>query len=204
MGVRMADLAKYMRIYDPSPADESVTKRKAAAKEVATQLRKTAGTAELVKLGASVARSFVSGSVPDPLGTAVAESIQKHAPSFIREERELEVVVIAAAGVFEVLEGRDTTSNVSRNDIIAAALWSALADQAPLAEPKIEQLRQDLLQFARDWCVRRAEDSRARVAIAEIPAAAEDDLAQVAKSLAEIGRAVQQECRDRSRMPSSA
>lgn len=93
----MADLAKYMRIYDPSPADESVTKRKAAAKEVAAQLRKTAGAAELVKLGASIARSFISGSVPEPLGAAVAEAIQKNAPSFIREERELEVMVIAAA-----------------------------------------------------------------------------------------------------------
>lgn len=188
----MADLAKYMRIYDPSPADENVTKRKAAAKEVATQLRKAAGTAELVKLGASIARSFVSGSVPDPLGAAVAEAIQKHAPSFIREERELEVMVIAAASVFEVLEGRDTTSNVSRNDILAAALWSALGDQVALAEPKIEKLRQDLLEFAREWCLRRAEDSRGRRSFAEIPAAAEDDLGQVAKSLAAATTAIQE------------
>lgn len=191
MGVRMADLAKYMRIYDPSPADESVTKRKAAAKEVATQLRKTAGTANLVKLGASIARSFVSGSVPDPLGASVAEAIKKHAPSFIREERELEVVVIAAAGVFEVLEGRDTTATVSRNDILAAALWSALAGQAALAEPKIEQLRQDVLESARDWCLRRAEDSRERRVFADIPAAGEDDLGQVAKALAAATIAIQ-------------
>jgi hypothetical protein len=187
----MADVAKYMRIYDPSPTDESVTKRKAAAKEVATQLRKTAGTTDLVKLGASIARSFVSGSVPDPLGASVAEAIKKQSPSFIREERELEVVVIAAAGVFEVLEGRDTTATVSRNDILAGALWSALAGQAALAEPKIEQLRKDVLEFARDWCLRRAEDSRERRAFADIPAAAEDDLVQVAKALSAATIAIQ-------------
>jgi len=53
----MADLAKYVRIYDPSPQDDTVNKREAAIKDAVAQLRKITTVTELVGLGAAIAEA---------------------------------------------------------------------------------------------------------------------------------------------------
>lgn len=180
----MADLAKYVRIYDPSPEDDTVNKRQAAIKDAVVQLRKTADAPSLVKLGSAVAEAFATGVTPDPIGSVVATAIKKHASAFVREERELEVAVITAVAAMELLEGPDTGNIISRNDIVAATLWSALAYQSPSSDAKLEQLRQDLLAMASDRCLKRAEAGRKRTAAPkEIPAAPDADVAQMSKSL---------------------
>lgn len=181
----MADLAKYVRIYDPSPLDDTVTKRQLAIKDVVGQLNKTRNVSELVNLGASMAAAFSTGSAPDPLGEIVGSAIKKHASAFVPEERELEVTVIAAVAMITVLAGPETANNVVAKDIIAASLWSALSYQVPVEDPKLEQLRDDLLNGARERCLQRAEASRKRsIPPKEIPSAPDGDITQIGKSLA--------------------
>lgn len=166
----MVDLAKYIRIYDVAPDDDTVTKREAAIKDAAAALRKSnTTTPALVALGAAAAKSFEGGITPDPLGPVVANAIKSKASSFVSEGRELEIAVIAAITVMEMLEGPDTGNNVSIKDILAATLWSALAFQQRVENPKHEQLRQDLLTIARDRSTNRAETSRKRTVFKEVP-----------------------------------
>lgn len=165
----MADLAKYIRIYDAAPDDDMVTKREAAIKDAVVALRKAnTTTTALVALSDAAAKSF-GGETPDLLGTVVANAIKSKASSFVAEGRDLEIAVISAIAILEMLEGPDTASNVSIKDILAAAIWSALAFQNPIESPKHEQLRQDLLTTARDRCTHRAEISRKRVTYKEVP-----------------------------------
>lgn len=187
----MADLAKYIRIYDAAPDDDTVTKREAAIKDAVTSLRKSnTSTIALVALGAAAARSFGGGTTPDPLGTVVTTAIKSKASSFIDEGRELEIAVISAIAVMEMLDGPDVGNNVSIKDILAATLWSALAFQQPIENPKHEQLRQDLLTAARDRSTSRAELSRKRTTYKEVPEFTDDDGDGWKKTLASARTAI--------------
>lgn len=179
----MADLAKHMRIYDASPDDDLVSKREAAIKDAIAAFRKTTHANLLVSLAAATATSFATGSAPDPLGSTVATAIKNKAPSFVRDERELEVAVVGAISILELLEAADTNNTVTVKDILTATLWSALSFQNPIEDAKHEQLRQELLGVARDRTLRRAEISRKRAVPKEVPEFTEGDASQVAKSL---------------------
>lgn len=179
----MADLAKYVRIYDAAPDDDLVAKREQAVKDAATALRKATTTPVLVALGSAASLSFTNPVTPDPLGTTVANAIKSKAPSFIREERELEVSVLAAVAMMGLLEGPESQSSVTVKDIIGATLWSALSFQNPIGNAKHEQLRQDILGIAHKRSLSRAEASRKRRVSKESPDFAEGDPAQVAKTL---------------------
>lgn len=179
----MADLAKYVRIYDAAPGDDLVAKREQAVKDAVTALRKLTTTAVLVELGSAASLSFTNPATPDPLGAKVANAIKSKAPSFIREERELEVSVLAAVAMIDFLEGPENQSSLTVKDFIGAALWSALSFQAPIGNAKHEQLRQDLLGIAQTRSLLRAEASRKRTVPKESPDFAEGEPAQVAKTL---------------------
>ena len=88
----MADLATYIRIYDADPDDDLVGKREAAIKDTITALRKTTTAPSLIEMASAAARSFSEDTTPDPLGATVATAIKAKAPSFVREEREMEVL----------------------------------------------------------------------------------------------------------------
>ncbi len=187
----MADLAKYVRIYDPSPQDDTVNKREAAIKDAVAQLRKITTVTELVGLGAAIAEAFSKGACPDPLGSTVASAIKKHASAFVREERELEVAVVSVVAIMELLEGPESANYATTKDFIAATLWSALAFQKPIKDTKFEELRQELLSIVSDRCLNRASTSRKRSnPPKEIPTAPEGDVSQLGKSFAVATQAV--------------
>jgi hypothetical protein len=56
---------------------------------------------------------------------------------------------------------------LSRADILAIGLWSALSFQSPRTEAKIESLRSELLDAGRDLALRSAESSRKRAAVSD-------------------------------------
>ncbi len=179
----MADLATYIRIYDAAPDDDMVGKRETAIKDAITALKKTTTAPGLIELASAAARSFSDDTTPDPLGSAVATAIKVKAPSFVREEREMEVSVISALTVAGMLDVAETASIVTIKDIIAATLWSALSFQKPVENVKHEQLRQEILVAARDRVLNRGEVSRKRTAPREVPEFADGDTAQITKSL---------------------
>jgi hypothetical protein len=54
---------------------------------------------------------------------------------------------------------------LSISDVLSFGLWSALSFQKPRTEPKIEQLRDELLQAAQAHCLAVASDSRQRIKV---------------------------------------
>lgn len=179
----MADLATYIRIYDADPGDEMVAKRETAIKDAIAALKKTTSADGLIGLATAAARSFSEAATPDPLGATVAAAIKSKAPSFVREERELEVSVISAMTISEMLAGPETASMVTIKDVLAATLWSALSFQPASKNVKHEQLRQELLVSARNRALSRGEVSRKRTSPREVPEFADGNVAETAKSL---------------------
>ncbi|MVZ97907.1 hypothetical protein EUU23_09330 [Sphingorhabdus sp. IMCC26285] len=179
----MADLATYIRIYDADPDDDLVGKREAAIKDAISALRKTTTAPNLVEMASAAARSFSEDTTPDPLGAIVATAIKAKAPSFVREEREMEVSVISALAVAGMLDIPETASVVTIKDIVAATLWSALSFQTPITNVKHEQLRQEVMVSARDRTLNRGEVSRKRMVPREVPEFAEGEIASVEKSV---------------------
>ena len=53
----------------------------------------------------------------------------------------------------------------SRSDVLALGLWSALSFQKPLGETKMERLRVELLDLARNLALKTAEKSRERLPV---------------------------------------
>lgn len=186
----MADLAKYIRIYDPAPDDDLVAKREQAVNSSVTALRKMSSVPMLIALADATARSFVDAATPDPLGEIVANAIKAKSPSFMRNERELEVSVLSGVAVIELLNGTETINANSIKDIIGAALWSALAFQDPIADGKHEELRQELLGIAQSRSLFRAEVARKRLAPKDVPEFADGDAAELAKSVAAVRNAL--------------
>lgn len=178
----MADLARYIRIYDPSPTDEAVSKRDSAVKEAITQLRKINDVRALVGLGVAAANAFSTGMTPDPLGLIVASAIKKQASAYVREDRELETTVLSGATLVEFFSTADTASTVTAKDILGATLWSALSYQEPVSDPKLEQLRRDLLTIVSERMLLRGETARKRSSPKDVPVS-EADLPQLAKSV---------------------
>ena len=179
----MADLAKYIRIYDVAPDDDLVAKRDAALKDAVAALRKSTKTQALIELGSAAALSFTAPATPDLLGSVIADAIKSKAPSFIREEREHEVSVLAAVAMIDLLQGADNQNTVTTKDIIGSALWSALSFQDPISNVKHEQLRQDILEISQTRSLERAEASRKRTTPKDPPDFVEGDLTQVGKTL---------------------
>ena len=182
----MADLAKYIRIYDPAPSDDLVAKREQAVISSVTALRKMSLVPVLIALADATAKSFVDAATPNPLGEIVANAIKAKSPSFMRDERELEVSVLSGVAVIEFLNGTETENTNTIKDIIGAALWSALAFQNPMADSRHEELRQELREISQSRSLSRAEAARKRLAPKDVPDFAEGDAAQLAKSVAAV------------------
>jgi len=92
-------------------------------------------------------------------------------------ERPTDVGVCAAAAFAAMLEGGLGADGWTSVNVMATALWSALAFQAPLQDSKREALRVEILTAARDRSMEAAEDARKRSEVADFAefSVAEDD-----------------------------
>lgn len=158
----MTDLAKHSRIYDPSPADETISKRQSAIDDCVKKLRRISQPAEIIELASAAAEAFASNKPGTTLEASTVDAIKTHAPAFLEEESQLEVAVLAILSVIAFLETTDTSANTNRKDLLAAAIWSAIGYQQPIEDEKLEALRAELLDRARDRCARRAAVTRDR------------------------------------------
>ena len=103
------DIAKCLRIFEPDPDDDFITKREAAIKDLRTRLVKKRTIDHLMGLGSGVCEVFRdSPSMPDTLATHIEAAIKKQSASFVRDNRDLEMGVCAAAAVVQAVESGRT------------------------------------------------------------------------------------------------
>ena len=79
------DIAKCVRIFEPDPDDDFVTKRKLAMKYLRTQFLKKRTTSALMAIGSGVCEVFrESPSFSDGLATQIEAAIRKQSASFVQ------------------------------------------------------------------------------------------------------------------------
>lgn len=163
----MNDIATHVRIFDPSPSDDTVTKRASAVKDIAARLTKGTQVDVLLQVADDIVACVPDVSnMPEGFATEIAGIINKHSNAYVRDGHELELQVCILLGASQMLGvARPVGGGLSRVDVVAAGLWSGLGFQAPLEEPKLEQLRASVLGRARKWAEEAAEAARKRAPI---------------------------------------
>lgn len=160
----MENFATHMRISGVAVSDSDVESRRAAATSLASSWGKEKTVSTIVSKAADVAHALGGDGTPSPeLGKETQTLIQKKSPSFLYEERPLDVSVCAGMAIVSVLNAKPGTTGWSIPDVYAAALWSALAYQPVLVAERRENLRRQVLTAAASWCTTAAEKSRKRL-----------------------------------------
>lgn len=184
----MVDVAAHVRIFAAVTDDDLVEKRTAAVKDLAGKLVKDTQVTALLKAANDVALA-VDAKAPSPASLAedVQTSVRKTAKAFLAEGAELEVTVCALMAALEALEkAKPGTGVLTRQEVFALGLWSALGFQPPRAEPKLEELRAVTLRAAQSLVLRGGHLSRERKEVRDVSATVPDpaDGATVATAIA--------------------
>lgn len=158
----MKNIALHMRISTLQPTDDEVNSRRDAAATLSTKWGKAKAVVAILERAQSIADALVSDVPPAELAAEVEAAIQDHSSAFLASERPFDVGICAAAAAVGLLDGKPNVDGYSVADVLATALWSALAFQPPLQDSKREGLRASLLNTARVRALEAAEFSRAR------------------------------------------
>lgn len=162
----MLNVASHMRISGVAVTDSDVDSRLGAAKSLASTWRKDTNCATIVSKVAQVAAALYQDMPSEDLGLEVQLAIQKKSPSYLYDERPLDVSVCAGMAMVSILDSSTIgSSGWIITDVYAAALWSALAYQPVQECPRREKLRSEVLMKASDWSMESAEKSRERIEV---------------------------------------
>ena len=166
------DIAKCVRIFEPEPDDDFVVKREAAIRELGTQFLKKRNVPDLMGIGSGICEVFRdSPSIPDVLAEQVEAAIKKQSASFVRDGRDLEMGVCAAAAVVQAISPSGKARTVWSNaDVLAVALWSALSFMSTPNTPKLEAFRLLAVDVARNRILNTSLEARARHKVPELGA----------------------------------
>ncbi len=179
----MVDVATLVRIFEPSPSDDFVTKRIAAIGEIASKIRTQRSVNTLLSFADSIANGMSTGHVVGQLSVEVVAILQKESPSFVREGQDVQILVCALAAAQSVLTDIKPSANGrSTTEIFSAALLSSLSYLKPHDQPQIEKLKSELLKLALENLEQTSDASRKRQPVPE-PAFVidpNDDLSAVA------------------------
>jgi len=159
----MNNISVHMRISGVTVSDDEVISRRSSATNLAKVWGKVKAPLDIIAKVAEVAESLAGDGVPpDSLGEEVQRSIQTKSPSFLYEERPLDVGVCAGMAMVSMFSDPQTTGDLLIKDVYAAALWSSLAYQPVLESERRENLRREVLDTARIWVSNASEISRKR------------------------------------------
>ena len=177
----MTDIAAHIRVFEPNPDDDFVSKREAAVKELATKYAKgQKGIPVYIRSANDLAHALeTKGQLNPTFITEIEGTLKKHSVSFVTDGHELEMKVCAALAAIQALENaKPSTGIVSAPDLFAVALWSALSFQKPLAEPRLEAIRAELQSKAHALVVSSAASARRRTTVAEFDSPPPKELTQ--------------------------
>lgn len=165
----MTNIAHHIRIFEASPTDDYVTKRMAVVSALADNFKKRQSYADLFALASDIAIVFSPRAhLSDAIAMQVANAISKESPSFDKDERQEEINVCAALGGLSWLASAGNSAGIpSRADIFAMAAWSALSFQKASTHAKLEALRQELIEVARELVLGSAETARQRTNVVD-------------------------------------
>jgi len=159
----MNNIAAHMRISGVTVTDSDVQSRQAAAESLAANWSKERNTTNIVSKAAEVATALGRDGVPpQTLGNEVQGMIQEEAPSFLFEERLLDVGICAGMAMVSILDTTPSQHGWTTTDVYALALWSALSYQPVLDTPRREALRLEVLNAAVDFSDLSASMARER------------------------------------------
>lgn len=159
----MNNISGHMRISGVAVSDNDVESRRTAATSLASLWGKERTVSTIVSKAAEVAGALGGDGMPSPsLGDEVQAAIQKKAPSFLYEERPLDVGVCAGMAVVSILSGSSGNTGWTNADVYAAALWSAIGYQPALKAERRENLRREVFNAASDWSATSGEKARER------------------------------------------
>lgn len=162
----MSTLAKHMRITGLQVTNEDVDSRRAGVTSLKTAWNKITVLDKIFAKAADVAAALGGDGTPsDALGKEVEMALQKKASAFLYAERPLEVGIVAGIVATEIMAPAPGLGGWMISDVWAAALWSALGFQPPLADEKREALRISVLQAASGRSRTGAEKARQRVVV---------------------------------------
>ena len=180
------DIAKCVRIFDPDPDDDLVTKREAAINHLRTQLLKRRSVPDLMAIGSGICGVFLdSPSIPDVLADQIEAAIKKSSRSFVRDERDLEIGVCAAAAVVQSINSKAKSWQAgSASDILAVSVWSALEFLPVCKEPKLEEFRAMAVDAARNRILKAGLETRARSSVPKLGVLEDGELSNEAISSA--------------------
>ena len=160
----MTRMAEYVRVFTTGADDVFVEKRIAAAEGMKSTIRTWTPLQAVEFVAGLSAANFGLDPLPEAIAGGGEQLIQQHASSFVRSaaEGDLQIGVVFAAAIMDVLQDPPASDGWSAADALAASLWSALSFQAPLAQEKVENIRQDLMNAARGRVSTTAHKSRQR------------------------------------------
>lgn len=159
----MNNLAVHMRISGVTVGDNDVESRRAAATSLAGSWGKEKIVATIVAKAADVAATLGGDGNSSPaLGDEIQLAIQKKSPSFLYEERPLDVGVCAGMAMVSIFSAKPGNTGWLIVDVYATALWLALAYQPVLLSERRENLRREVLTAAADWSATSAQNARER------------------------------------------
>lgn len=172
----MVEVATYVRIFAAVPDDDLVEKRTAAVKDLSAKFIKDGDVLVLLRAAQSVALA-VDAKAPMPADFAenVQASVRKTAVAFVAKDAELEVTVCGLMAALQALEGAKPGSGVlSKQELFALGLWSALSFQPVRTEAKLEELRVAVLNAAQSVVLKAGHTSRERQPVLDVKTAAAD------------------------------
>lgn len=164
----MTHVATQIRIFASDPSDDLVEKRTAAISEISGIFKGRRSIGELLQIANDLAIAVQQdGGLSVSLTGTIEGAIRKTSTAFVAEGHELEMLVCGLSGALQALSGSKALRHgaLSVTDVLSFGLWSALSFQKPRSEPKLEQLRSELMQAAHDHCAAVARDGRQRAQV---------------------------------------
>jgi hypothetical protein len=190
----MTHVATHIRIFDPDPTDDLVAKRTAAIAEIEKNLSAGRSVDEILRSANDLAYAAEpEGSFSTEQNGMIEAAIRQSSEAFIAEGRPMEMLVCGMLGALKSLGGSGSISGQTTvTDVFALGLWSALSFQKKRTDPKLEQLRSELMDSAYAQCMKSASRSRERLVVqdAEFKGADPLDAAGVEKAMKPFGKAI--------------
>lgn len=159
----MENLAVHMRITGLQVSNDDVDTRRSAISDLSAEWQKGRSIDLSLATATGLAQALHGDAPPASLGAEVQTAVQKYASAFLYEKSRFEVGIVAGMAFIEIAKARPAPTNEwTTAEVLAAAVWSALSYQQPLAQTKRESLRSEALKAAEGYVTRAAEASRAR------------------------------------------
>lgn len=159
----MENLAVHMRMTGSPVSNDDVNTRRSAIKDLAQEWRKGRTIGLSLATATLIAQALQGDLPPAALGAEIQTAVQKYASAFLYEESPLDVGIVAGMAFIEIAKEKPAPmTEWTTPEVLAAAVWSALSYQQPLAATKRETLRAEVLKGAESFVSQAAESSRAR------------------------------------------